>query len=217
MSRPVTDPGDANSGGDQPKTTMHVARAIDGDTTSLEWLVVRLSPLLRSHAAYRLGPVLRRHYDPDDLVNDAWIALLPKLRELADVHDRRRTPMLLRYLSSTVVLRIRYLARRHARQTDPGAPPVDGVDPAAGLADARSGAVTRAMRREERDRVREQLDELPPADREVLLLRGIEQLSAPATAAMLAISVDAVHKRYQRALARLRERLPESVFGELDD
>ena len=41
-------------------TTMHVRRAIDGDRTSLEWLVTRLSPYLRAQASYRLGPAMSR-------------------------------------------------------------------------------------------------------------------------------------------------------------
>ena len=73
------------------------------------------------------------------------------------------------------------------------------------------------LRNEERDRVTEVLDKLEAGDREIVLLRGIEQLSAAAAAAVLAITVDAAHKRYQRALTKLRGRLPDSVFAELDD
>ena len=61
----------------------------------------------------------------------------------------------------------------------------------------------------ERADLRAALAQLPPPQREVLLLRGIEQLSAKATAAMLGIGVEAAHKRYQRALDRLRSRLPD--------
>ncbi|MEZ6036453.1 MAG: sigma-70 family RNA polymerase sigma factor [Planctomycetota bacterium] len=192
---------------------MHVARAVGGDERSLEWLVARLSPLLRSHAAYRLGAVLRRHYDPDDLVNDAWLATLPRLTELLASPERRRTPVLLKYLSSTVVLRIRHLARRHAARADAA----DSAPPVAALAAADSGTITRAVRSEQRQQLGEALDELDQRDREVLLLRGIEQLPAKAVAALLGLGVEAVHKRYQRALHRLRERLPESAFVELDD
>lgn len=203
----------ATNADDFPLTTMHVARAVDGDAASLEWLVGRLSPILREHARFRLGSVLRRHYDADDLVHDAWIATLPKLHQLIASPEARRTPILLKYLSNTVVLRIRYLARRHARQQEPATPIEDfGNIPA-----AQSGAVSRAVRGEQQQQLREVMDELEPADREVLLLRGIEQLSAKAVAAVLEVGVEAVHKRYQRAVAKLRARLPESVFSELDD
>jgi len=215
-SHPMTaeeDSTPATDANDFPQTTMHVARAVDGDATSLEWLVGRLSPLLREHARFRLGSVLRRHYDPDDLVHDAWIATLPKLQELVASPETRRTPILLKYLSNTVVLRIRYLARRHARQQESTAPADDpGHIPA-----AQSGAVSRAVRGEQREQLREIMAELEPSDREVLLLRGIEQLSAKAVATVLELGVEAVHKRYQRAVAKLRARLPESVFSELSD
>ena len=193
---------------DLPQTTMHVARAVDGDVASLEWLVGRLSPLLRAHATFRLGAVLRRHHDPDDLVNDAWLALLPRLQELLRDPSGRRTPVLLKYMSNTVVLRIRHLARQHARQGVEEQLPSE-------VAAAQSGAITRAMRQERDEAVRAAIDELEARDREVLLLRGIEQLQATAVAAMLEIGVEAVHKRYQRALERLRRQLPSSVFDEL--
>jgi RNA polymerase sigma-70 factor (ECF subfamily) len=211
-----TNPGSGTTGGDQPLTTMHVARAVGGDAASLEWLVQRLSPLLRSHAAYRLGSVLRRHYDPDDLVNDAWLAALPKLQELVGGDRQRRTPILLKYLSSTVAYRIQSLARRHGRQVELP-PDGDGDDPAARLQHPQSGVVTRALRAERHDLVQQCLAELEPRDREIVLLRGIEQLSTTATAALLGIGAEAAAKRYQRALAKLRARLPDSVFDELGD
>ena len=41
------------------ETTQQVRRAADGDHRSLGWIVARLSPVLISHARYRLGPTLR--------------------------------------------------------------------------------------------------------------------------------------------------------------
>ena len=210
---------DANGdppGRDHPMTTMHIARAADGDSDSLEWLVARLSPLLREHASFRLGAVLRRHCDPDDLVNDAWVAALPKLPSLVEDPTRRRTPILLKYLSTTVVMRIRHLARQHARVKERTAP-TDSTPPGEQLLSIeQSGAITRAVRGEQRSQLHDALAELPAKDREIVLLRGIEQVPARTAAAMLEIGVDAVNKRYQRALQRLRERLPKSVFSEME-
>jgi RNA polymerase sigma factor (sigma-70 family) len=84
------------------------------------------------------------------------------------------------------------------------------------VADA-SGAVTQALRREQHDEVRRCLDELAPPDREILVLRGIEQHSIKTSAMLLGVGEEAVAKRYLRALTRLRARLPRSVFDELDD
>lgn len=193
-------------------TTRHVARASTGDRESIEWLVGRLSPLLRSHASYRLGSVLRRHYDPDDLVHDAWLAALPRLGDIGKDEARRGTPALLRYLSNTIVYRIGKLARRHAQRGSASTAPTPPTELPAEV----TGAVTRAVRSEQHDQLRASLAELEPGDREIVLLRGVEQLSAKTAAAMLDIGVEAAHKRYQRALARLRERLPASVFDELE-
>lgn len=207
-------PDDRPSSADLAVTTMQLARAVDGDAASLEWVVQHLSPALRAFASYRIGSVLSKHVDPDDLVHDAWLAALPKLHELIGDDDRRRTPVLLKYLSQTIVFRIQALVRAHARRRGAtGLPPVS----ASGVPAEISGAVTRAVRREVRDEVQRQLELLDDKDREVLLLRGIEQLSAKATATLLGIGVEAAHKRYQRALERLRTRLPDSVFCELDD
>lgn len=67
---------------------------------------------------------------------------------------------------------------------------------------------TRAARRnEEARRVREALDALPEADREILSLRHFEQLTGPEAARELGLSSDAAGKRYLRALDRLRRVL----------
>ena len=72
MSRPAdSDLGDADD-----MTTMHVRRAVGGDLTSLDWVVSRLAPLLVAQAQWRLGTALRRYYDPEDLVSDAWAVTL---------------------------------------------------------------------------------------------------------------------------------------------
>ena len=80
-----------------------------------------------------------------------------------------------------------------------------------------SGVITQAVRRERSDALREQLDALSETDREVVMLRGIEQHPSKTVAVLLGIAPAAVDQRYSRALRRLRERLPESVFWELDD
>lgn len=193
-------------------TTMHVRRAIAGDAGSIDWIVARLTPLLLAQAEYRLGPALRTEIEPGDLVGEAWLAALPKLGQLTARNDRL-TPVLLKFLSTTMTFRINHILRRRlARggQTDVEAS-------VAGVAAATSGVVTRAARGETVDLVRRRLDELEPGAREVVVLRGIEQLPSRVVAVMLQISPAAVDQRYSRALKRLRAAMPQSVFDELDD
>lgn len=56
-------------------------------------------------------------------------------------------------------------------------------------------------------RVRELLDELPDADREILTLRYALEYDAPAIADMLGLAVTAVHMRLSRARQRLADKL----------
>ncbi|OYV95757.1 MAG: hypothetical protein B7Z73_01950, partial [Planctomycetia bacterium 21-64-5] len=72
-------------------------------------------------------------------------------------------------------------------------------------ADPRAGL----MRDEVRTRVRNALERLSPDDREVLVLRHLEDLSVAETAGTLGIKESAVKMRALRALKKLRELLQE--------
>ncbi|MCK5942332.1 MAG: sigma-70 family RNA polymerase sigma factor [Planctomycetes bacterium] len=199
-------------------TTVHVRRAAAGDAGSVEWLVERLTPLLLSQAEWRMGPLLRRSYDPRDIVHEAWMVLLPRIEQLAP-RDGRLTPVLLKFLSSTILGKVRNLLRREIRRLGDGGGRSGAAAAGAGqpetLAGPRSEVVSSVVRRERVCQVTEALAALPEIDREVLLLRGIEQLEPADVAERLGISRDALSKRYRRALARLGEAMPDSVFSEL--
>lgn len=187
-------------------TTMHVRRAVAGDGASLDWIAQRLTPLLIAHARYRLGNLMGR-FDPEDLVNDAWVVALPRLADLT-AREGRLTPVLLRFLSTVVLNRVRNLLQeraRHGNQRDLNE-----------IAADRSGTATQAMKMERASAVHAAIAELEEADREILLLRGVEQVSAKSAALIVGATLDAVNKRYQRALSRLREKLPGSVFDEVE-
>jgi len=72
----------------------------------------------------------------------------------------------------------------------------DELDPMDALAERRRADLLAAA-----------LMELDPIHREVVLLRDIEELSAPEAAARLGISVDALKSRLHRARVELRERV----------
>lgn len=196
-------------GGEQPDpTTVHVRRALTGDDGSLGWLVGHLNPLLLRAARYRLGPLAAGAHAAEDLVQDAWLVALPKLPSLTP-RDGRWTPVLLRYLSTTILHRARNILRQQARRATHESTSQRPSD--------LSGAVTRAMQRELSVEVDEALGKLSEDERAVVLLRGVEQHSNHDVGTMLGCSAEAVSKRYQRALARLRGLLPRSVFDELPE
>ena len=212
-------PADGDSSSDAA-TTIHVKRAKNGDAASLEWVVRRFTPLLLEQARYRLGTSLRAFCDPEDLVSEVWAIALPRLADLT-VRDGRATPVLVKFLATTLLYRANGLMRKQARRSarqHPAAPEREGAaDPVAGLRDERSGIVTNAMRREMEGAVAKALGSLETGDREIILLRAVEQVSTKTVAVLLGIEPNAASMRYQRALAKLRASVPGSVFDDLSD
>jgi RNA polymerase sigma-70 factor (ECF subfamily) len=66
-----------------------------------------------------------------------------------------------------------------------------------------------ALARELVERVTRAVADLPEADREILLMRQVEQLPYEEVACLLEIEEAAARKRYGRALLRLRQVLSE--------
>jgi RNA polymerase sigma factor (sigma-70 family) len=223
MTTPRGDDGDREKTGPLEAgqdTSFHVGRAEGGDAASIDWVVRRFSPLLLAQADYRLGPRLRRLRDPEDLVSEVWAITLPRLEELGR-REGRKTPVLMRFLATVLLHRVNALVKaeiagpRGKRErgdagTDPG-------DLLAGISTDSSGVVTSAVRRERDGTIAAVLTELEPEDRQIIVLRAIEQNPGATVALLLKISEKAVSMRYRRALDRLRGRLPGSIFDELSE
>ncbi|MEM7230585.1 MAG: sigma-70 family RNA polymerase sigma factor [Planctomycetota bacterium] len=211
------DEGDLDPQSPAGQTSLHVRRARDGDSQSLEWVVEKFSPLLLASARYRITPSLRRVCDAEDLVSEVWLVALPRLAEL-QARDERYTPVLLRFLSSTLVNKMNNLVRKHLR----GKPKLQGPksetdDPLSQVPAPVTGIVTRLSKQEERGSVLHALESLPDRDREIIVLRGIEQQPYRDIEALVGGDAKSLAVRYSRALEKLRRQLPESVYTELSD
>ncbi len=207
-------PSGSFSRGSPLDTSAHVRRAVDGDGESLDWLIGRFSPLLLAQASERLGPHLRRVHDPEDVVQEAWAVALPKLAGLT-ARDGRYTPVVLKYLGTTVLYRVQNLLRKQLGH----AAVIAGED---GLALSQLPAetvdrISRAVRSERERALRSAIDALPKQDRRIVLRRGVEQEPVQEIAAELGLAPNTVSVKYRRALAKLRDALPGSVFEELDE
>lgn len=189
---------------------MHVGRARDGDPASVEWLVERLSPLLRAQAAYRLRGRIGRFVEPDDVVQEVWIRALPRLPGLPD-RDGRHTPVLMAFLGTTLLQHVNNLLAKYLRGK-----PSASAEPLEALSAETIGCVTRATRKEGTEQLSAAIEELDEADREILVLRSIEQRTVAEVAASLGLQEGAVRMRHHRAISRLRAKVPRSVFDELD-
>lgn len=201
-------------------TTLHVGRARSGDAESIGWLVERFSPLLLANATLRMGKVLREVHDPEDVVNDVWLRVLPKLPVLAP-RDGRYTPVFAKYASRALVNRINELLEKHIkgkpkkqrRSTSEGEP----MDAVAHLPAETRGVVTRFLDQEKHGLVGQAIDELEPADRELIVLRGVESRPYKELAVVLKADAKVLAVRFQRALEKLRRKLPGSVFDDLGE
>jgi len=198
---------------DELDTSLHLQRARSGEAPSLAWIVARFSPLLLAQARYRLGRLPSGLCEPDDLVQDVWLTTLPRLPNLPE-RGGRHTPVLVRFLATALLNRCRTLAQKHlwgkpARQPLPD-------DEAAVPTSDQTDVVSRAVRDELGITVRNAIEQLDDADREVLVLRGIEQNATATVAMLLGTSPEAVSTRYRRALQSLRARIPRSLFDEIE-
>ena len=182
-------------------------------------------PWLRQIAADRLADLHRRHVaarvDPSDLVQET---LAQAAARLADYLRRRPLPFYpwLRQIAwdRLVAAHRRHLraGRRRVAREAPG--PLPLPDESAGrLADrlvARGSSPSRRLIRAElRDRLKAALDRLPPRDREVLVMRHLEQMEVAEIAAVLGLTAGAVMTRHTRALARLRGLLDDEGSEDL--
>ena len=205
---PLEEQGDRSS---RSMTSMHVRQAVAGSDASLAWLVEHLNGALLAQARYRLGR-LRGVCEAEDLVNDAWLVALGRLAALTE-REGHMVPVLMRFLSTTILHRVSNLMRKQAKA--PGS-----ISTALRLDLAlseRSGVITQVVRAERQDAVAAAIDGLEELDREILILRGIEQQSNATVCVLLGLTKSAVAKRYTRALARLRDQLPGSIFDDFSD
>jgi RNA polymerase sigma-70 factor (ECF subfamily) len=201
---------------DQPDTESLLEQAERGDTQARERLLARHRDRLRRMVAYRFDRRLAARVDPSDVVQEVLIEANGKLdRYLGD----RPLPFYpwLRELAwehlATLHRRHVRAQRRTIRLEDPGVlslPEESAAELAARLVDSTSSPSRRLLRQEQQQRVRLALVRLAERDREVLVLRHLEQLSVTETAEILAVSPGAVKVRHLRALERLRALLDET-------
>lgn len=193
------------------ETSRRLREAVGGDAAAVSWLVERFDPVLFAAACHQLGPALRRHFDPHDLVMDVWAVALRRLPEL-DLADAPGGRRFVAFLSASMRNVVNELLRRSAR-LGVTAPPVSEDEAPASV----TSVTGRISHRELRERFASVLEELPDVDREIVVLRGLEQLPYEEIARVVDVAPGALAARFHRALERLRRKLPESMLEELDD
>jgi RNA polymerase sigma-70 factor (ECF subfamily) len=190
-----------------------IRRAGAGDRGAREQLLAHHRARLRQMVAVRMDRRLLRRVDPSDVVQEA---LADACLRLSEYLQQRPLPFY-PWLRQLAWLRLVDLHRQHVRaqkrsvlREEGQSLPLPG-DSVVQLADrllSKGLSPSGHMELNElRQRVHQALARLSPRDREVVVMRHLEQLSMAEIAAVLGITEGAVKVRHLRALQRLQEFL----------
>jgi len=178
--------------------------AAQGDGQARGQLLTRHLARLRRMVAVRLDRRLAARVDPSDVVQEA----LAEADRRLDAYLSERPISFYPWLRQLAWSQLRELYRQHVqarrrsvtREAPPGLPDGSVFELAERLLDAGTGPSAGMRRDERRAAVRMALDRLRDRDREVLVLRYLEQLSTAEAAAVMEVSEGAAKVRLLRAL-----------------
>jgi RNA polymerase sigma-70 factor (ECF subfamily) len=195
-------------------------RAGHGDEAARQELLSRHRDRLRRMVRVYLDRRLAARVDPSDVIQDALTEAAVKLPD----YIRERPLPFYPWLRRIAWERLVKVHRRHLRagmrdatreSRDLDLPCQSAWDLAARLVASGTSPSRHAMQDEARVRVREALERLGERDREVLVMRYLEQLAIREIAAALGLTEGAVKLRHLRALERVRALLA-GEFGEVE-
>jgi RNA polymerase sigma-70 factor (ECF subfamily) len=196
----------------EPDTEHLLGRVASGDTTARGELLQWHRDRLRRIVAVRADPRLAARVDPSDVVQETLAEAAARL----DEYLRCRPLPFYPWLRGIAQTRLAALYRRHVQA---GRRSVTREERAVGLPDQSALELAERLfaphpspsaglhREETRARMRAAVAALPERDREVLVLRHLEGLSAAEAGGILGLTAGAVRVRHLRALHRLRELL----------
>lgn len=197
----------------EPDTESLLDDAAQGDTMARDRLLNRHRKKLRQLVAVRLDRRVAARVDPSDVVQETLVAADQRLDEYLEERPLPFYPWLRQLACERLIDAHRRhvrAGRRSVKREEPLGVPDESMAQLADRLLARESGPSTGIRRAERQaRLRDALDRLSERDREVLVLRHLEQLSTRETASVLGIAEGAVKVRLLRALQRLRDLLDE--------
>jgi RNA polymerase sigma-70 factor (ECF subfamily) len=179
-----------------------------GDRQRFGELFERIAPALYSWVGLRLPERLQRQVDAGDVVQEVWCRALVRFQDFDPARARFRSWIF--GIAKNVLMEVFKLLHGRAEHPSDQTASVFRVEDFPAEATAVSQRVARDLQvREFSQRVRA----LSSEDRELLILRGLEELSHEQIAVHLGINEDAAQKRWIRLRDRLRQQgLPEGVL-----
>jgi RNA polymerase sigma-70 factor (ECF subfamily) len=159
-----------------------------------------------------MRPILRSFMGPEDVVQETWQRAL----EFHDRFDREHATYrgFLFGIAKNVLLEVSRRAERRNRFGQSLGKRESGIN-LDRIADDITNVSRRVARDERISRVLRLCGTLSPMERDLLLHLGLEGMSQMEVATMLAITRDALNKRWQRLKAQLLEAgLPGELLGD---
>jgi RNA polymerase sigma-70 factor (ECF subfamily) len=195
-------------------------QAASGDVTAALRLLDLHRKRLRSMIALRLDRRLSARVDPSDVLQETLAEAHRKLPEYLRTQPIPFYPWLRRIAWEKIVQLHRQHLRAQARavtreeQFNVALPDKSAFDLGRRLIARGASPSQHAMDEELKRRVQAALGRLDPRDREVLVLRFLEQLSLEEAGATLELSAEAVRSRQRRALKHFSELVNDSFSGD---
>ncbi len=190
---------------------LHTIAQSNQQLAEFERLVGNHRDRLRRMVAARLDQALQKRIDASDVVQDA---LMIAFSRLEDYLSRRPMSFDL-WLRKTTLERLIDLRRTHYAMQRDVRNEIAVADHSAMVLvghalGCRGDAADSVIRRERMSVVRAAIAELNDADREILLLRYVDDLSIANAAKLLDIEASAASKRHGRALVKLALKLQQA-------
>ena len=198
---------------DSATTNLLLKRSVSGDEDAFARLFRRYERALRGMVSRRIEAGLTRRFDASDVIQETR---LEAFRRLSEFVKRRPMPLAL-WLQRTALQQLTNMrrfhvdaAKRSVRQETEGFERSSTLLSQSLIASKITPSAIVSAEEETRI-VRRALDDLDASDREILLLRYVEQFSNQEIAYLLNISDPVASRRHGMALLRLRRVLQQYV------
>ncbi len=192
----------------QSYTRALVDQVKQGDRERFEELFDRIAPALYSWAGLRLPEKLHKEVEAEDVVQEVWRRALVRFRDFDPERARFRSWIF--GIGKNVLMEVFKSVRGGTVRPSDHTASVFRPEDIPTEATAVSQRVARDLQLKE---FNARVQALDPEDRELLILRGLEELSHEQIAVHLGINEDAAQKRWVRLRDRLRQQgLPEGVI-----
>ena len=194
-------------------TELHLQKLREGDAGEINVLLDHHRGALRRMIQQRLDPAIKARVDASDVVQDVMLEASQRMHEFLE-QSKMPFHVWLRHLARDRMIDLHRRHRRSARRSvdREQANQVKGVSDSSvqllkQLKDAELTPAAAVIRRELQAQFFAAIEQLPEDDREIVLMRHVEQLSNSQVAELLGLSQPAAGMRYLRALKRLRTGL----------